>query len=61
LSKIKVHRHIDFIIPLKKKKKTNKQHYLFFRIARWIDEEEDRIKSSGENSLQYVILDMSGK
>lgn len=33
--------------------------YLRERIARWIDEEEDRIKSSGENSLQYVILDMS--
>ncbi|KAK9984256.1 hypothetical protein SO802_033781 [Lithocarpus litseifolius] len=24
----------------------------------WIDEEEDRIKSTGETSLQYVILDM---
>ncbi|KAE8009766.1 hypothetical protein FH972_006182 [Carpinus fangiana] len=33
--------------------------YLRERIARWIDEEEDRIKSSGETSLQYVILDMS--
>ncbi|GMY16718.1 sulfate transporter 3.1-like [Fagus crenata] len=33
--------------------------YLRERIARWIDEEEDRIKSSAENSLQYVILDMS--
>ncbi|KAG2697033.1 hypothetical protein I3760_07G087400 [Carya illinoinensis] len=33
--------------------------YLRERIARWINEEEDRIKSSGETSLQYVILDMS--
>ncbi|KAF5455002.1 hypothetical protein F2P56_024621 [Juglans regia] len=33
--------------------------YLRERIARWIDEEEDRIKSSGETGLQYVILDMS--
>ncbi|KAK7824478.1 sulfate transporter 3.1 [Quercus suber] len=38
--------------------KTNKKHYLHFRIARWIDEEEDRIKSTGETSLQYFILDM---
>ncbi|WZZ81439.1 hypothetical protein YC2023_102011 [Brassica napus] len=33
--------------------------YLRERITRWIDEEEDRIKASGGNSLQYVILDMS--
>ncbi|KAK9083731.1 hypothetical protein Scep_030202 [Stephania cephalantha] len=33
--------------------------YLRERILRWIDEEEERIKSSGETSLQYVILDMS--
>lgn len=33
--------------------------YLRERIARWIDEEEDRIKCSGETSLQYVILEMS--
>ncbi|XP_065621495.1 sulfate transporter 3.1, partial [Quercus suber] len=32
--------------------------YLRERIARWIDEEEDRIKSTGETSLQYFILDM---
>ncbi|XP_043692626.1 sulfate transporter 3.1-like [Telopea speciosissima] len=32
--------------------------YLRERISRWIDEEEDRLKASGENSLQYVILDM---
>ncbi|KAM4074146.1 hypothetical protein ACB094_10G071900 [Castanea mollissima] len=32
--------------------------YLRERIARWIDEEEDRLKSTGETSLQYVILDM---
>lgn len=32
--------------------------YLRERISRWIDEEEDRLKSSGETSLQYVILDM---
>lgn len=41
--------------------KSNKKNSLFLRIARWINEEEDRIKSSGETSLQYVILDMSGK
>ncbi|KAK3193729.1 hypothetical protein Dsin_025039 [Dipteronia sinensis] len=33
--------------------------YLRERIIRWIDEEEDRLKSSGECSLQYVLLDMS--
>lgn len=33
-------------------------NYLRERIIRWIDEEEDRIKSSGESTLQYVILDM---
>ncbi|OMO77657.1 sulfate anion transporter [Corchorus capsularis] len=33
--------------------------YLRERISRWIDEEEDKLKSSGETSLQYVILDMS--
>ncbi|KAK7277617.1 hypothetical protein RJT34_22632 [Clitoria ternatea] len=33
--------------------------YLRERIARWIDEEEDRIKSTGDTSLQYVIMDMS--
>ncbi|KAK9139986.1 hypothetical protein Scep_009667 [Stephania cephalantha] len=32
--------------------------YLRERISRWINEEEDRIKASGENSLQYVILDL---
>ncbi|KAJ6306608.1 hypothetical protein OIU77_019967 [Salix suchowensis] len=32
--------------------------YLRERIARWVDEEEDRLKTSGETSLQYVILDM---
>lgn len=31
--------------------------YLRERISRWIDEEEDKLKSSGE-TLQYVILDM---
>ncbi|XP_048611818.1 sulfate transporter 3.1-like [Brassica napus] len=34
--------------------------YLRERITRWVDEEEERVKTSGENSLQYVILDMSG-
>ncbi|XP_021831506.1 sulfate transporter 3.1-like [Prunus avium] len=29
------------------------------RITRWINDEEDRIKSAGESSLQYVILDMT--
>ncbi|KAL5999183.1 Sulfate transporter 3.1 [Asimina triloba] len=33
--------------------------YLRERILRWIDEEEDKVKSSGESSLQYIILDMS--
>ncbi|XP_009804926.1 sulfate transporter 3.1-like [Nicotiana sylvestris] len=32
--------------------------YLRERISRWIDEEEDKLKSSGETTLQYVILDM---
>lgn len=31
--------------------------YLRERISRWIDDEEDKLKSSGE-TLQYVILDM---
>ncbi|WCJ23844.1 sulfate transporter 3 1 [Euphorbia peplus] len=35
-------------------------NYLRERISRWIIEEEDRIKSTGGASLQYVILDMSG-
>lgn len=34
-------------------------NYLRERISRWIYEEEDRIKSSGETSLQYVILDIT--
>lgn len=34
-------------------------NYLRERITRWIDEEEDRIKSSGESSLQYVIFNMA--
>ncbi|KAK6940780.1 SLC26A/SulP transporter domain [Dillenia turbinata] len=33
--------------------------YLRERISRWVDEEEDKLKSSEETSLQYVILDMS--
>ncbi|KAG5051801.1 hypothetical protein AAZX31_02G138700 [Glycine max] len=33
--------------------------YLRERITRWIDEEEERIKATGETSLQYVIIDMS--
>ncbi|KAK6239162.1 hypothetical protein QUC31_004631 [Theobroma cacao] len=33
--------------------------YLRERISRWIDEEEDKLKSTGETSLQYIILDMS--
>ncbi|XP_024981417.1 sulfate transporter 3.1-like [Cynara cardunculus var. scolymus] len=33
--------------------------YLRERIARWIDDEEDRLKSTGENNLQYVILALS--
>ncbi|KAG6434944.1 hypothetical protein SASPL_106589 [Salvia splendens] len=34
-------------------------NYLRERIIRWIDEEEERIKASGEAGLQYVVLDMS--
>ncbi|XP_031251876.1 sulfate transporter 3.1-like [Pistacia vera] len=33
--------------------------YLRERISRWIYEEEDRVKVSGETSLHYVIIDMS--
>ncbi|XP_058085032.1 sulfate transporter 3.1-like isoform X3 [Magnolia sinica] len=33
--------------------------YLRERISRWIDDEEDRLKQSGESSLQYIILDFS--
>lgn len=33
--------------------------YLRERVSRWIDDEEERIKSNGETGLQYVILDMS--
>ncbi|KAK1412570.1 hypothetical protein QVD17_33938 [Tagetes erecta] len=33
--------------------------YLRERILRWVDEEEDRLKDLGENSLQYVILALS--
>ncbi|KAL4200203.1 hypothetical protein AMTRI_Chr03g55170 [Amborella trichopoda] len=33
--------------------------YLRERIARWVDDEQDRLKLRGEYSLQYVILDMS--
>ncbi|KAI3870828.1 hypothetical protein MKX03_006812 [Papaver bracteatum] len=33
--------------------------YLRERISRWIDEEEEKIRLSGETSLQYVILDLS--
>ncbi|KAI5680229.1 hypothetical protein M9H77_01456 [Catharanthus roseus] len=33
--------------------------YLRERISRWMDEEEDKLNSSGETSLQYIILDMS--
>ncbi|KAJ8443676.1 hypothetical protein Cgig2_019658 [Carnegiea gigantea] len=35
-------------------------NYLRERVTRWIHEEEDRIKSSGGLSLQYVILDVGG-
>lgn len=35
--------------------------FVYCRIVRWVDEEEERLKSSGENSLHYVILDMRGK
>ena len=32
----------------------------FARIGRWIDEEEEKLRKSEENSLQYIILDLSG-
>ncbi|KAG7028882.1 Sulfate transporter 3.1 [Cucurbita argyrosperma subsp. argyrosperma] len=35
-------------------------NYLRERLSRWITDEEERIKSSGETSLQYIILDLSG-
>ncbi|KAL1559664.1 Sulfate transporter 3.1 [Salvia divinorum] len=34
-------------------------NYLRERMSRWIDDEEDRLKSLGETSLQYIVLDMS--
>ncbi|KAI3460908.1 hypothetical protein Pfo_017571 [Paulownia fortunei] len=34
-------------------------NYLRERISRWIDDEEDKLKSSGETGLQYVVLDLS--
>ncbi|XP_044503818.1 sulfate transporter 3.1-like [Mangifera indica] len=34
--------------------------YLRERISRWVDEEEERLRSSGEFTLQYVILNMGG-
>ncbi|CAA0832138.1 Sulfate transporter 3.1 [Striga hermonthica] len=34
-------------------------NYLRERISRWIDDEEDRIKSCGGTGLQYIILDMT--
>ncbi|GMP56341.1 hypothetical protein CsSME_00020872 [Camellia sinensis var. sinensis] len=34
-------------------------NYLRERISRWIDDEEDKLKSSEKIGLQYVILDMS--
>ncbi|KAI4342719.1 hypothetical protein MLD38_027309 [Melastoma candidum] len=34
-------------------------NYLRERISRWIHQEEDRIKATGESSLQYVVLDLS--
>ncbi|KAL2901957.1 Sulfate transporter 3.1 [Bienertia sinuspersici] len=32
--------------------------YFCIRIMRWIDEEEERLKLSGDTNLHYVILDM---
>ncbi|KAF5466090.1 hypothetical protein F2P56_016048 [Juglans regia] len=34
-------------------------NYLRERISRWIYEEEEKLKASGETSLQYIILDIS--
>ncbi|XP_059446133.1 sulfate transporter 3.1-like [Corylus avellana] len=34
-------------------------NYLRERVSRWIYEEEDKLKSTGEASLHYVIIDMS--
>ncbi|XP_010455991.1 PREDICTED: sulfate transporter 3.2-like [Camelina sativa] len=33
--------------------------YLRDRIGRWIDDEEEKLRTSGETSLQYILLDMS--
>ncbi|KAL9227531.1 hypothetical protein vseg_003211 [Gypsophila vaccaria] len=33
--------------------------YLRERVIRWIDDEEDRLKSSGENNLRFVVFDLS--
>ncbi|XP_010422555.1 PREDICTED: sulfate transporter 3.2-like [Camelina sativa] len=33
--------------------------YLRDRIGRWIDDEEEKLRTSGETSLQYIVLDMS--
>ncbi|PHT80467.1 Sulfate transporter 3.2 [Capsicum annuum] len=35
----------------------NVEQYPNTKISRWIDDEEDNLKSSGETTLQYVILD----
>ncbi|KAM7256528.1 hypothetical protein ACFE04_012269 [Oxalis oulophora] len=34
-------------------------NYLRERIVRWIDEEEEQLRSTGGTSLQYIILDMT--
>jgi len=39
----------------------NSPQNFILRITRWIDEEEDRIKASDQTSLQYVIMNMTGK
>lgn len=53
-------------VKMFKKKRTLERFFkfkfsLFLRISRWVNEEEDRLKSAGEDSLQYVILALSGK
>lgn len=57
--------HLGFMAQEKNEMDPTNYHFLefqgHFEISRWIDEEEERLKSLGETSLQHVILDMSGK
>jgi hypothetical protein len=33
----------------------------YFRIVRWVTEEENKVKENGKGSVEAVILDMSSK